>query len=220
MNETYESDGVESFDELDLSAVMKRALKKANYQRPSPIQASLIPLALDGEDVIGQARTGTGKTAAFSIPILEQLDSLERCRDPQAIVIVPTRELADQVAKEASRLAHGLTTEIAVLAGGKNITAAIAGGIDQLGGNSRTVCRSSSVHPEDCRITCSGARCELPPFGVLCWTRRTECSISVSVLRSNVFCESAHAIAKRCCFPQRCRRPCADYPNHIRSDHR
>ena len=113
---------MESFDELDLSPAMRRALKKAGFEKPSPIQSSLIPLALDGEDVIGQARTGTGKTAAFSIPILEQLDPLEDCRDPQAIVVVPTRELADQVGREAQRLAHGVPTEVAVLAGGKNIT--------------------------------------------------------------------------------------------------
>ncbi|TWT52541.1 DEAD-box ATP-dependent RNA helicase CshA [Rubripirellula amarantea] len=111
-----------SFDDLDLSPVMRRALKKAGFEKPSPIQHALIPLALDGLDVIGQARTGTGKTAAFSIPILEQLDSLEDCRDPQAIIVVPTRELADQVGAEAARLAYGEPTEIAVLAGGKNIT--------------------------------------------------------------------------------------------------
>ncbi len=111
-----------SFDKLDLSPMMLRAIKKAGFDQPSPIQASLIPLALDGRDVIGQARTGTGKTAAFSIPILEQLDSLADCRDPQAIIIVPTRELADQVGREAERLADGVPTEIAVLAGGKNIT--------------------------------------------------------------------------------------------------
>ncbi|MEM0926312.1 MAG: DEAD/DEAH box helicase [Planctomycetota bacterium] len=109
------------FDHLDLSPVMRRALEKAGFQDPSPIQAELIPPALDGLDVIGQARTGTGKTAAFSIPILEQLDSLEDCRDPQAIVVVPTRELADQVGREINRLAHGVPTEVAVLAGGKNM---------------------------------------------------------------------------------------------------
>lgn len=122
MTETQTEPEVESFDELDLSPVMRRALKKAGFKKPSPIQASLIPLALEGLDVIGQARTGTGKTAAFSIPILEQLDSLEDCRDPQAIIVVPTRELADQVGREAERLAWGEPTEIAVLAGGKNIT--------------------------------------------------------------------------------------------------
>ena len=112
---------VESFDELDLSPVMRRAVAKAGFTKPSPIQGALIPLALDGLDVIGQARTGTGKTAAFSIPILEQLDPLEDCRDPQVIVVVPTRELADQVAREAERLAYGVPTEIAVMSGGKNM---------------------------------------------------------------------------------------------------
>ncbi len=112
---------MESFDELDLSPIMRRALKTIGFDKPSPVQAAVIPHALAGRDVIGQARTGTGKTAAFSIPILEQLDSLEECRDPQAIVIVPTRELADQVAGEARRISVGLPTEIAVLAGGKNL---------------------------------------------------------------------------------------------------
>ena len=110
------------FSELDLSPITLRALERAGFANSTPIQAGLIPLALEGYDVIGQARTGTGKTAAFSIPILEQLDSLEVTRDPQAIIIVPTRELADQVGREAERLAYGVPTEIAVLAGGKNMT--------------------------------------------------------------------------------------------------
>ncbi|GAA4466783.1 DEAD/DEAH box helicase [Novipirellula rosea] len=117
-SETAEIPG---FDDLDLSPVMRRALKHAGFEKPSPIQAQLIPLALEGEDVIGQARTGTGKTAAFAIPILEQLDPLEECRDPQAIIIVPTRELADQVGRETQMLARGVPTEVAVLAGGKDI---------------------------------------------------------------------------------------------------
>jgi ATP-dependent RNA helicase DeaD len=110
------------FSDLDLSPITLRALERAGFANSTPIQAGLIPLALEGYDVIGQARTGTGKTAAFSIPILEQLDSLEVTRDPQAIIIVPTRELADQVGREAERLAYGVPTEIAVLAGGKNMT--------------------------------------------------------------------------------------------------
>lgn len=112
---------MDSFDELDLSPVMRQAVAHAGFTKPSPIQAALIPYGLAGTDVIGQARTGTGKTAAFAIPILEQLDSLEECRDPQAIIVVPTRELADQVAGETARLAHGIPTEIAVLSGGKNM---------------------------------------------------------------------------------------------------
>lgn len=110
-----------SFRDLDLSDVMMQSLERAGFANPTPIQTALIPLALQGDDVIGQARTGTGKTAAFSIPILEQLESLEDCRDPQALIIVPTRELADQVGAEAERLAHGVPTEIAVLAGGRNV---------------------------------------------------------------------------------------------------
>lgn len=100
---------------------MHQALARAGFENATPIQASLIPLALDGYDVIGQARTGTGKTAAFGIPILEQLDSLEETADPQALILVPTRELADQVAGELVRLAWGVPTRITVLAGGKNM---------------------------------------------------------------------------------------------------
>ena len=121
MKNDSKSESIDSFDELDLSPVMRSALKRAGFSKPSPIQGQLIPLALDGEDVIGQARTGTGKTASFAIPILEQLDSLDECRDPQAIIVVPTRELADQVARETERLAAGVETEIAVLSGGKNL---------------------------------------------------------------------------------------------------
>ncbi len=109
------------FTELDLSPVMQQALQKAGFVDATPIQSQLIPLALEGLDVIGQARTGTGKTAAFGIPILEQLDSLEECRDPQALIVVPTRELADQVGREIERLAVGVPTEICVLAGGKDM---------------------------------------------------------------------------------------------------
>ena len=114
-------ESIDSFDQLDLSPVMRRALRQAGFTQPSPIQGQLIPLALEGEDVIGQARTGTGKTASFAIPILEQLDGLDECRDPQAIIVVPTRELADQVARETEKLAKGVETEIAVLSGGKNL---------------------------------------------------------------------------------------------------
>jgi ATP-dependent RNA helicase DeaD len=110
---------LESFEQLDLSPVMLRALKRLGYTKPSPIQSQVIPAALDGMDIIGQARTGTGKTAAFSIPILELIDPLSECRNPQAMILVPTRELAEQVGGEIVRLAHGCPTSIAVLAGGK-----------------------------------------------------------------------------------------------------
>jgi ATP-dependent RNA helicase DeaD len=112
---------ITSFKQLDLSPVMLRALKRAGYETPSPVQAQVIPPALDGRDILGQARTGTGKTAAFSIPILEMLDPLSECRNPQALILVPTRELAEQVFQEMERLAYGCKTSISVLAGGKHM---------------------------------------------------------------------------------------------------
>lgn len=115
------ADAVTLFDQLDLSPVTLRALKRAGFETPTPVQAAVIPLALDGYDVIGQARTGTGKTAAFGLPILDQLDPLDEEPDPQALILVPTRELSDQVAAELEKLAWGVPTEIVSLAGGKDM---------------------------------------------------------------------------------------------------
>ncbi|MEZ6119938.1 MAG: DEAD/DEAH box helicase [Pirellulaceae bacterium] len=106
------------FQDLDLSRQMLKALNAAEFEYPTPIQAALIPLALEEQDVIGQARTGTGKTAAFVIPILELLDVDDRSGKPQAIVVVPTRELAVQVSEVVSMLAVGLNVRCAALYGG------------------------------------------------------------------------------------------------------
>lgn len=111
----------ESFDELGLSSIMMKALEKLGYEAPSPIQSQVIPWALEGYDVIGQARTGTGKTASFAIPILEQLDPLRENSKPQAIVLVPTRELAAQVHGEFVKLAEGCPSSILEVAGGKHM---------------------------------------------------------------------------------------------------
>ncbi len=117
-----ETKTAETFAELNLSDITLRALAKLGYEKPSPIQAKVIPWALEGYDVIGQARTGTGKTASFAIPILEQLDPLRVCPLPQALVLVPTRELAAQVHGEFVKLAYGCPTEILEVAGGKHMT--------------------------------------------------------------------------------------------------
>ena len=102
----------EHFSELPLSPVMQRALAQVGWSKPSPIQARVIPHALEGYDILGQARTGTGKTASFAIPILEQLDPIRIHPLPQALVLVPTRELAHQVYGEFVKLAEGkLLTE-------------------------------------------------------------------------------------------------------------
>jgi len=109
------------FEELDLSPEMHNALRRAGYTDPTPVQAGVIPVALDGKDVVGQAQTGTGKTAAFVIPIIEMLDIESKCPDPQAIILVPTRELAVQVHDEFMKLAHGLPIRCAAIYGGTPI---------------------------------------------------------------------------------------------------
>ena len=100
---------------------MLRALKRADYKEPSPVQAGVIPVALDGTDVVGQAQTGTGKTAAFVIPIVETLDIETKCPDPQALILVPTRELAVQVHDEFTKLAHGVPVTCTAIYGGAPI---------------------------------------------------------------------------------------------------
>ena len=90
------------FDELNLSAEVQRAITDMGYEEASPIQAAAIPALLAGNDVIGQAQTGTGKTAAFAIPAIEGVDG--ESRDVQVIVLCPTRELAVQVSGEIQKL--------------------------------------------------------------------------------------------------------------------
>ena len=109
------------FSTMGLSQVMMDALADAGYEEPSPIQAGLIPRALAGVDVLGQARTGTGKTAAFVVPILEALEPHQAHAAPQAIVLVPTRELAVQVKDEFEKLAVGRKSSILAVYGGKPI---------------------------------------------------------------------------------------------------
>lgn len=94
---------IESFSELGLSENILKALTEMGFTKPSPIQAQGIPAVMQGSDVIGQAQTGTGKTAAFGIPVLERIDTTSNA--VQALVLCPTRELAVQVSEEIGRLA-------------------------------------------------------------------------------------------------------------------
>ena len=107
------------FGELTLSPIMLSALQEAGYTEPTPVQAAVIPRALAGVDIMAQARTGTGKTAAFAIPILEQLEHHKRPIVVQALVLVPTRELAVQVRDEFVKLAEGRAAHIVAAYGGK-----------------------------------------------------------------------------------------------------
>jgi ATP-dependent RNA helicase DeaD len=107
------------FEDLGLSEETLQVLKSIGYHTPSPIQAAFIPIAMKGVDCTGQARTGTGKTAAFVLPILEKID----LHDPrtQALVLAPTRELSEQVANEARRLTPYRSCRTAILVGGRPI---------------------------------------------------------------------------------------------------
>jgi ATP-dependent RNA helicase DeaD len=97
---------VSRFSELDLPAPLLNALGDVGYETPSAIQSATIPALLAGRDLLGQAQTGTGKTAAFALPILARLQS--RTRLPQALVLTPTRELAIQVAEAFQKYARYL----------------------------------------------------------------------------------------------------------------
>ncbi|QCR21782.1 DEAD/DEAH box helicase [Pontibacter sp. SGAir0037] len=90
------------FEELPLSAEVQRAIADMGFEEASPIQTEAIPVVLEGRDIIGQAQTGTGKTAAFGIPTIESID--ENDRSVQALILCPTRELAIQVAGEIQKL--------------------------------------------------------------------------------------------------------------------
>jgi ATP-dependent RNA helicase DeaD len=105
---------------------MLAALERAGYVEPTPVQAGIIPRALEGIDVLGQARTGTGKTAAFAIPIIELLKHGGKNSSPRALVLVPTRELAVQVRDEFEKLAHGRRMNCVPIYGGKPIRGQIA----------------------------------------------------------------------------------------------
>ncbi|MGQ7247897.1 DEAD/DEAH box helicase [Halomonas sp. V046] len=107
-----------SFGELALLPAVLSAIETLGYEIPSPIQAQTIPALLEGRDMLGQAQTGTGKTAAFALPLLSRLE-LDR-REPQVLVLAPTRELAQQVAASFSKYGQNLKgLEVATLCGGQ-----------------------------------------------------------------------------------------------------
>lgn len=108
------------FDELPLSASMQKAIADMGFSEASPIQTEAIPHLLNGNDLIGQAQTGTGKTAAFGIPAIERIDTLNR--DVQVLVLCPTRELALQVSEEFKKLAkYHSDIRVAAIYGGESI---------------------------------------------------------------------------------------------------
>lgn len=108
-----------SFDALGLPEVLSSALKKMGFENPTPIQAKTIPPLLAGRDVLGEAQTGTGKTAAFGLPALANIDT--SIRKPQMLVIAPTRELAIQVAEAIEQFAQNMRgLRVATVYGGQS----------------------------------------------------------------------------------------------------
>ena len=92
------------FSELGLSPELLKAVEGLGFEQPSPIQAAGIPPALEGRDVVGQSQTGSGKTMAFAVPVVQLLDP--KIKGMQALILCPTRELANQVCEEVHKLAE------------------------------------------------------------------------------------------------------------------
>src|SRR2546428_11251274 len=101
---TFTTKTTSTFQGLGLGALILKAIKENGFEAPFPIQEAVIPLALTGVDVIGQAHTGTGKTAAFALPILTKI-KIRRNGPIQALILIPTRELALQVTNEINKFA-------------------------------------------------------------------------------------------------------------------
>lgn len=116
-NTPVEAEG--GFDEMGLRETTLAALARAGYKAPSPIQAQLVAHAVAGRDCLGNAPTGTGKTAAFLIPILEAVD--EKDRRPQALILAPTRELVHQIGMEFDKLSYGRRARAVGVVGGESM---------------------------------------------------------------------------------------------------
>jgi ATP-dependent RNA helicase DeaD len=115
----------DGFRALNLITPLNQALDRAGYVEPSPIQAAVIPIALTGRDVIGQAQTGTGKTAAFLLPFMNRWRGGDPLK-PQALVLAPTRELAVQVAEEAEKLSPSRYFKTVAVYGGQRFGGQLA----------------------------------------------------------------------------------------------
>jgi ATP-dependent RNA helicase RhlE len=111
---------MKTFSELPLSPALQRNLAKHGFVEPLPVQSEAIPPALSGQDVVATAQTGTGKTLAFVLPVLEALSKQSAASGPRALILSPTRELAIQIEETFRKLAEGTGIRAAVVVGGLN----------------------------------------------------------------------------------------------------
>lgn len=118
---TNTSDGQVGFADLDLAPEIQRALTTLGYEEPTPIQQEAIPPLLQGNDLLGQAATGTGKTAAFALPVIQRIAAEGKGKGPSALVLVPTRELAIQVSEAVHRYGTDLGVRVLPVYGGQPI---------------------------------------------------------------------------------------------------
>lgn len=124
-----------TFQDLGLSETTLKAVKKMGFTTPTPVQEQAIPLALEGRDVVAAATTGTGKTAAFALPLIERIGHAKRPGSPRALVVSPTRELAQQIDAACTELAKGSGHRMLTVVGGvpyKGQLAKLKKGIDIL----------------------------------------------------------------------------------------
>jgi len=123
MDETQPDDDSpgQEFAALGLRAELITVLTALGYEEPTPIQTEAIPPLIEGRDLLGQAATGTGKTAAFALPILERLAELDRSNAPRALILVPTRELAMQVSEAVHKYGRGIGARVVPVFGGQPI---------------------------------------------------------------------------------------------------
>ena len=119
MKRPYKDEYMTKFDDLGLGPKVMKAIRDVGYETPTPIQAAAIPHALEGRDVLGIAQTGTGKTASFTLPMINRLArGRARARMPRSLVLAPTRELAAQVAENFEQSAKYVKLDMALLIGG------------------------------------------------------------------------------------------------------
>ena len=109
------------FNELGLSEKTLAAVERLGYSEPTPVQAQAIPLVLEGRDIIAAAKTGTGKTAAFSLPTMDRLGRIQRGQGPLMLVVSPTRELADQIGEVCRAIATSTHHRILTVVGGLSL---------------------------------------------------------------------------------------------------